>query len=405
MLDNYTLEELLNAPSSDIHELTTVKLNWLIRQIAFMKKITNGLKGWEEFLENAPILFPFDIFSLYVKTMKFPVPYNIQNKNWKQNIYNRPDKYFMWTGCFFYALTFWRKHKICYSFRPELECMLSNDDSLMNTSVRVLDNLPYNDFFISINTEINKDWHAVSKALTYSPIYESTLNYKDVLGYLVHKDKLGLFIQPIVRNHNNLICAFGESSMEFETDVDVSFKEILNRKMASFGKQNIKISDGFKMQIDEKSDDKENIIMSVPMYALTKVQDTMSIGFSLAEIAIPYIVYLCTSNSDIRYDKKRIAKHGTVIRDKTTEVAGYDVGYDITIRTKNMHKELIAYKQEGKEYHATGKNVRPHIRKAHWHSYWTGPLKGKRTLEIRWIAQIFVHGDVGETNVITNLVM
>lgn len=38
---------------------------------------------------------------------------------------------------------------------------------------------------------------------------------------------------------------------------------------------------------------------------------------------------------------------------------------------------------------------RPHLRRAHWHRYWTGPLTGERRLELRWVAPTFV-GDPDE---------
>ena len=38
----------------------------------------------------------------------------------------------------------------------------------------------------------------------------------------------------------------------------------------------------------------------------------------------------------------------------------------------------------------TGRSPRPHIRAAHWHHYWTGPLSGPRELKLRWVEPIFV---------------
>jgi len=42
-----------------------------------------------------------------------------------------------------------------------------------------------------------------------------------------------------------------------------------------------------------------------------------------------------------------------------------------------------------------GRLVRPHIRRAHWHSFWTGPRSepGKRKLSLKWLAPIAVHAD------------
>ena len=43
-----------------------------------------------------------------------------------------------------------------------------------------------------------------------------------------------------------------------------------------------------------------------------------------------------------------------------------------------------------------GGSVRPHVRRAHWHRFWTGPRDGERRLVVRWLPPIFVNPDGGE---------
>ena len=38
----------------------------------------------------------------------------------------------------------------------------------------------------------------------------------------------------------------------------------------------------------------------------------------------------------------------------------------------------------------TGRLPRPHVRAAHWHHYWTGPLSGPRELKLEWVGPTFV---------------
>lgn len=38
----------------------------------------------------------------------------------------------------------------------------------------------------------------------------------------------------------------------------------------------------------------------------------------------------------------------------------------------------------------TGRTVSPHIRRAHWHGYWTGPKAGERKFTFKWIPPILV---------------
>ncbi|HEX6939337.1 MAG TPA: hypothetical protein VF158_07985 [Longimicrobiales bacterium] len=52
---------------------------------------------------------------------------------------------------------------------------------------------------------------------------------------------------------------------------------------------------------------------------------------------------------------------------------------------------------ERAEGEATGRRVRPHVRRAHWHTYWTGPRSGEQTPVLRWLHPILVAGgDVDE---------
>lgn len=39
---------------------------------------------------------------------------------------------------------------------------------------------------------------------------------------------------------------------------------------------------------------------------------------------------------------------------------------------------------------STGATVRPHVRRAHWHHYWTGPRDGERRLILRWLSPVLV---------------
>lgn len=41
---------------------------------------------------------------------------------------------------------------------------------------------------------------------------------------------------------------------------------------------------------------------------------------------------------------------------------------------------------------ASGRSVRTHLRRAHWHGYWTGPRSGERRFVYRWISPLIVGG-------------
>lgn len=41
---------------------------------------------------------------------------------------------------------------------------------------------------------------------------------------------------------------------------------------------------------------------------------------------------------------------------------------------------------------ATGRTVRPHLRRAHWHGFWTGPRDGERRFSYKWLPPTVVAG-------------
>lgn len=45
---------------------------------------------------------------------------------------------------------------------------------------------------------------------------------------------------------------------------------------------------------------------------------------------------------------------------------------------------------------SNGRVVAPHMRRAHWHRYWTGPRNGQRETVVRWIPPLEINADKGE---------
>ncbi len=41
----------------------------------------------------------------------------------------------------------------------------------------------------------------------------------------------------------------------------------------------------------------------------------------------------------------------------------------------------------------SGFGVRPHVRRAHWHGYWYGPLEGERNFKLKWLPPVAVKVD------------
>lgn len=55
-------------------------------------------------------------------------------------------------------------------------------------------------------------------------------------------------------------------------------------------------------------------------------------------------------------------------------------------------------RQERADAMGTGRTVRPHIRRGHWHGYWTGPRGKRQKFVYRWLPPMVVAGGYDERN-------
>lgn len=53
---------------------------------------------------------------------------------------------------------------------------------------------------------------------------------------------------------------------------------------------------------------------------------------------------------------------------------------------------------------SSGWTQRPHMRRAHWHHFWTGKKGEERKLILKWIAPSFINTELGEQPATINIV-
>ena len=110
------------------------------------------------------------------------------------------------------------------------------------------------------------------------------------------------------------------------------------------------------------------------------------------------VLYLCAENIDVpvvpTHPRKKIKRSGVIesVRAPKMWNVGQRIGSTIRkYRNAEMQKEDVEaeIEQEDKESGVRRKSSpRPHIRRAHWHSFWKGPRDGKRELVVHWIPPI-----------------
>lgn len=132
------------------------------------------------------------------------------------------------------------------------------------------------------------------------------------------------------------------------------------------------------------------------------IKEAYAYWYPLYCIAINACQYLCASNAEIQDVKVKKKNRPTVMTmngPKPVNVQVSDVGFKIGRRFEEMYgvkddSETDISVDTISGVHRRGYKMRPHVRRAHWHHYWTG--KGRTDLEVRWVEPVFVMSDLGK---------
>lgn len=103
------------------------------------------------------------------------------------------------------------------------------------------------------------------------------------------------------------------------------------------------------------------------------------------------VLYLCSDEPDmpaIQHPQARMRASGAVDAPKEPRI--WDVGVRIGAAIRRYDNTSRGNATDGDGAHAS---PRPHVRRAHWHHFWTGPLSGDRKLVLHWLPPIPVGTD------------
>ena len=111
--------------------------------------------------------------------------------------------------------------------------------------------------------------------------------------------------------------------------------------------------------------------------------------------AINLLMYLCADEADIKQASRRrvVASH-----ELPKESTAWDVGVRIgaALRGKKSGGAAVNHEVSSEDaISAKSGSPRAHMRRAHWHHFWTGPRDGERKLILRWLHPVLV-GDASE---------
>lgn len=110
-----------------------------------------------------------------------------------------------------------------------------------------------------------------------------------------------------------------------------------------------------------------------------------------------FVIYLCAINSEIvpvtsRAVVKRQAGQRKSLESRSkSEIS--EVGYKVGAAVRKSRDSRVKVVYEGE--HAKGSKKSPHIRRSHYHSFWTGSGDDKELI-VKWIDNIFVNSEKGD---------
>ena len=104
-----------------------------------------------------------------------------------------------------------------------------------------------------------------------------------------------------------------------------------------------------------------------------------------------HLLYLCSEEPDIpdiaQFKQRRTYDHNGIPKRTASLEVGTRIG-SIFRKAKQDNYTNVSEMNSGQRVQSV-----PHIRRAHWHHYWTGPKNGERILVLKWLSPILVNAE------------
>lgn len=141
-----------------------------------------------------------------------------------------------------------------------------------------------------------------------------------------------------------------------------------------------------KQALENTNGDKE-----LKCLALRAMQDSAETKIFLKQI-LQVILYILAQNAEITPSSEQsfITKRGKTVKDKYSEIRKWDVGIRVGAAIRQQKAKEQSKKKEYKEFEH--QSPRPHMRRGHWHHFWTGPKTQpeERKLILKWLSPMAI---------------
>ncbi|MFC9440751.1 hypothetical protein [Nocardia sp. NPDC057030] len=253
----------------------------------------------------------------------------------------------------------WQRHRVVYRVHPELAARLSETDPRTTIPCEVFARLPHPDPFVVFPTRIPAPKSA-DKSFIEPPMFTGML----VTGYTEDRRPCSS-ADPEVAELSIALTAV----MQYE-GLDRSYEEYT-----------LQVPTRARLTIEEMINDQRGDIL---LGSAGWGEDRHAYG-----LAVSLLLYLCSDNRDVSQASSPEPKRKTRSRNKLAGRATIiDVGFDVGPKLFAARRDTT-YSTSTAEL---GRSVRSHLRRAHWHTYLTGP-RDQPTPVVRWIHPVLVNAN------------
>ncbi|WP_107656028.1 hypothetical protein [Nocardia suismassiliense] len=252
----------------------------------------------------------------------------------------------------------WQAHRVVYRVHPELVAGLAETDRGTPIPCEVFRRLPHPNPFVVFPVPLPAPRSSESPPMTKSPVY---------VGMLVTG-----------RTKAFELCSTADPAVHYLNAALIGRLHFAGQE-PDFQEYNIRIP-----CVSQRFTVEEMIMtnrLAFEAIELTAVMHQLEVD--AYRLGVSLLLYLCSSRGDLSAPTELVP--GIKKRRKQTALNTIvDMGFDIG------PKLLAARKTATEQAGASGKAVRAHIRRAHWHTYWTGP-RDQQVAEVRWLHPVLVH--------------
>ncbi|GAB4989017.1 hypothetical protein MAHJHV58_16930 [Mycobacterium avium subsp. hominissuis] len=273
------------------------------------------------------------------------------------------------------AVRAWQRHRVVYQVHPALFAALSDTDTNTEIPCEVFARLPHPDPFVAFPVPIPMAPDPRSSA----PVVEAPVLTGMLVTGLTEDREMCSTADPGMRFLSVALAA----KLRYE-GLDPTYEERLVTLPAA----------GRKTPAQMAGDMQALISVMNPDHA-RPVDDLDTEAFRLAT---GILLYVCSVGADTTTVQAAVHrgrnKNANARRRANTEVVG--VGFHVGPALERHYRQSSA-----PAAHDGGGPVRPHVRRAHWHTYWTGPKSAPQKPELRWLHPIVVRAEERDQAVAT----